>query len=128
MQQGLGLMGRETSLLCKETGVHSSARKAHPSLSPEQKQSLKPQTPTWTNTGNRAIKHREDEHKTKKKGAQSKEMVLAGSALPEHTQVLPEGILIYLQQELHVRGKKVATAALQSIKYLVGRQFISLQG
>lgn len=48
--------------------------------------------------------------------------------LPEHTQVLPEGILIYLQQELHVRGKKVATAALQSIKYLVQRQFISLQG
>lgn len=55
-------------------------------------------------------------------------MVLAGSALPEHTQVLPEGILIYLQQELRVRGKKVATAALQSIKYLVGRQFYLLAG
>lgn len=46
----------------------SSARRAHRSLFPEQKQSLEAQTPSWTNTGNAAIKHRE--HKTKKMGMQ----------------------------------------------------------
>lgn len=65
--------------------------------------------------------------KPKKKGHRARRWLWL-AALPEHTQVLPEGILIYLRQELHVRGKKVATAALQSIKYLVQRQFISLQG
>lgn len=71
MQQGLGLMGRETSLLCKETGVHSSARKAHPSLSPEQKQSLKhlhglTQVTEQSNIGKMNTKPKKREHRARK--------------------------------------------------------------
>lgn len=97
------------------------------SLSPEQKQSPRPQTPTRTDTGNTATKHREHEHKTRRKRNGVRRWLWL-PVLPEHTQLLPGGILIYLQKELHGRGKKVAAAALQSIKYLVQRQFISSQG
>lgn len=97
---GLGLLGREISLLRQATRVHVLIRKdtgltretadALVSLFPKQEQSIGPQIPAMrTSRGNALIERREDE-RTSKKIEEGTRRRLWLSAVPDRAQVLRE--------------------------------------